>query len=63
MDSDTDADLLRARVCRGAGAIMEAFSAMGREGKTDHDLAKSIVQSETDIRALVDYALEQIRTS
>jgi len=46
-------------ILRGAAAILEALDLMGREEKTDHDLAKIIVDAEIDLRAIVQAALEQ----
>lgn len=41
----------------GAGALEKALDLIGEPDKTDHDLAKIIVDNEVELRALVRYAI------
>lgn len=45
-------------VLRGAAALADAIEIIGADGKTDHDLAKIIVDNEPHLRALIKTAIE-----
>lgn len=47
-------------VCRGIAAIAFALNEIGASGRTDHDLAKHIVDADADVQALLDYALAKL---
>lgn len=45
---------------KGASAVAEAIELIGEDGKTDHDMAKIIVENELAIRDLVRFALSRL---
>lgn len=47
-------------VCRGIAAVAFALDEIGCVERTDHDLAKHIVDADADVRALLDYALAKL---
>lgn len=54
MSRDSHSDVLR-----GVAAIQDALDLIGSE-RTDHDLAKVVVDHEKDILALTGFALQQV---
>lgn len=47
----------RIDVLRGCAALLEALDGMGRMEGGDKEFARVIVEHETEVRRLVDYAL------
>lgn len=47
-----------AAAIKGAGALQEALELIGAQDKTDHDMAKVIVDNELELRELVRFALD-----
>lgn len=45
-------------IIKGVAALTEAIDTIGGEDKTDHDMAKIIVEAEMPLRNLVKYALD-----
>lgn len=55
--ADKALDHDRAAVCRGVAAVLSAIDEIGQSDDGDRELAKHIVTSEMDVRALVKFAL------
>lgn len=51
-----------AAVCRGIAAIALALDEIGATERTDHDLAKHIVDARADVNTLIDYVLGKLAT-
>lgn len=56
------------KAIKGVGALAEALDCIGGQqpsgdNKTDHDLAKVIVDNELDLRELVKFALDALAGS
>lgn len=45
---------------KGVVALLEALDKIGTEGVTDHDLARSVVVNETELRELARWALAEL---
>ncbi len=48
----------RARAVAGFAAVCEMISLIGKEGKTDHDMAHVLTENELEIRAMCELFIE-----
>jgi hypothetical protein len=48
---------------KGCGALREALDMIGSEDKTDHHVAKVITDHETEIEALIRFALTELASA
>ncbi len=49
-----------AKAIHGCGALMEILDLIGTGEKTDHDIAKLIVENELRLEALLRFALDRL---
>jgi hypothetical protein len=49
----------KARAIAGLAALTELIGLIGKDGKTDHDLAKVVVDHELELRALASTFIDE----
>jgi hypothetical protein len=48
------------KICRGMGAVSDALCEIGGSERTDHDLAKHIVDASEDVRAMLQFVVTKL---